>query len=169
MHDTAITTGVVVADGLWHHLCVAWSTMESLVVVALDGQSGIDAATRSPSLAFHVPSTAPLESGGCFTIGQLALPEDTTCALFDPAFTYEGYLNELTLWTSLLPQSQVENRLCLRPCLCVRVHVRVRVRACVCVCVFARSRDPETQATVVSRCFLDKSSHSSMLHRSVIA
>ena len=136
MHDTAITTGVVVADGLWHHLCVAWSTMESLVVVALDGQSGIDAATRSPSLAFHVPSTAPLESGGCFTIGQLALPEDTTCALFDPAFTYEGYLNELTLWTSLLPMSQVTYSLCVRACACVRVRVFVcvcvRVRVCIC-------------------------------------
>ncbi len=111
VHGVIQETNAIVADGFWHFVCVAWSSTEAKAIVSVDGQSGCDAATRSATSVFSMPvpvgRTAALAGGGCFLVGQLAYRDDTSCTELNPLFTYEGYLNELTVWSALLSATQV--------------------------------------------------------------
>ena len=113
MHGSVIQTGVTLADGLWHYLCVSLSPSEALVTVVVDAQGGCDAASRLSTSSYTVPPPSngatgmPLARGGCLSIGQLTRPDDVGCVQFDATYSYEGYLNELTLWSTLLPSSKV--------------------------------------------------------------
>ncbi len=100
----------------------------------------------------------PVPSGGCWTIGQLPDANDTSCSQLHPLYSYEGYLREVTLWSTLLTARAVRgcsNRACVVTlcvcsdcecaqtacgvvcCVSVRcMHVCVAVRRVLCVCMY---------------------------------
>ena len=115
VRGNVVQTSVTLSDGLWHFLCVSLSLAEALVTVVLDAQGGCDPASRlstsTYSLSLPQPgngtASLPLVSDGCLAIGQLTRPHDVGCAQIDSTYSYEGYLNELTLWSTLLPVAKV--------------------------------------------------------------
>ena len=116
VHDVTTGSHLDYTDGLWHFVCTAWSASEGVAAVSMDAQSGCDRGSRfsDSDHSFriaqgpHWSSTAvPIAGGGCFVIGQLPLPEDTSCTMFDPTYSFEGYLSEMSLWSRLLSSSDV--------------------------------------------------------------
>ena len=52
-----------------------------------------------------------LPSIGCWMFGQRASPTDVSCSKLDPAFSYEGYIKEVSLWSKLLTTRDVRRGL----------------------------------------------------------
>lgn len=96
-HNTSVQTTVEPFDGLWHHVCTTWSN-DGTTNVYLD----VDQSTFSGTV-----SSGDLARGGCLTLGQLATESDSACVVFDPAYTYEGYLADVTFWAGTVTPAQV--------------------------------------------------------------
>jgi hypothetical protein len=65
---------------------------------------------RGRSLArarFNAGVTTGLSGGGCVLVGQRATLGDSNCTRLDPAFSFEGYLRDLSLWSTRLTSGKV--------------------------------------------------------------
>jgi hypothetical protein len=49
----------------------------------------------------------PIARGGCWLIGQRPATGDVSCSRLNPAYSYEGYMREVTMWTTLLSVAKV--------------------------------------------------------------
>ena len=116
-------TNVTVADGLWHHLCVAWLNTNNTVTVNLD--AGKRYETVNVGFGKDVDIGKAFTAGGCITLGQHNAPKDRDCSTFLPAYSYEGYMSDFTLWNRVLTRSEVCSVVC--GCGCVRLGDQLTV------------------------------------------
>ena len=90
------------ADGLWHYLCVRWAYGNNTFIANLDARDEYDSMQLGTA-----DNNAPLATGGCMTVGQLNAADDKNCSMFQSAYSYEGYVADLTVWSAGLSQEQV--------------------------------------------------------------
>jgi hypothetical protein len=93
---TRVNTGVVLNDGVWHHLAVTWSSVGGALRVYKDGV---------PAFSGSVRSGVALTAGGSLVLGQ---DQDTVGGGFETAQAFLGQLDEAALYPVALTQTRVQ-------------------------------------------------------------
>lgn len=93
---TRVNTGVVLNDGLWHHLAVTWSSAGGALRVYKDGALAFSGTVR-PGVS--------LTANGAWVLGQ---DQDTLGGGFEPAQAFLGQLDEVALYPAVLTPARVQ-------------------------------------------------------------
>ncbi len=92
---SAVTTGVSLNDGLWHHLVVTWQSSDGSLKLYKDGGLAFSITLRAGS---------QITPGGALVLAQ---EQDTVGDGFDPLQRYIGSLDEFAVYDGVLSASQV--------------------------------------------------------------
>jgi hypothetical protein len=93
---TMVSTGVVLNDGLWHHLAVTWTSSGGALRVYKDGALAFSGTVRSG---------ASLTANGALVLGQ---DQDSVNGGFSSGQSFLGQLDEVALYPSALSQARVQ-------------------------------------------------------------
>ncbi len=94
---TRVDTGVVLNDGIWHHVAVTWTSTGGLVKVYKDG-------ALAYTNAIPVQDGASITGGGALVLGQ---EQDSVGGGFDPTQAFLGQLDDVALYPSALTAARV--------------------------------------------------------------
>ena len=89
---TRVNTGVVLNDGLWHHLAVTWASAGGALRVYKDGALAFSSTSRCRP-------GASLTAGGALVLGQ---EQDTVGGGFETSQAFLGNLDEVALYPTVL-------------------------------------------------------------------
>ncbi|KAL3867863.1 hypothetical protein ACJMK2_040709 [Sinanodonta woodiana] len=98
VNGAKVSTSVKANDGLWHHICVIWSSERGTWKIYMDGgplDDGHDLANGQT-----------IKGGGEFIIGQ---EQDSLGGDFSSVESFIGQLTQLNMWDYELPLTEIES------------------------------------------------------------
>ncbi|XP_078000496.1 uncharacterized protein LOC144453094 [Glandiceps talaboti] len=104
----ATPSGVSVTYGIWHHVCVTWTTDDGYHEFYKDGSKVFSQS--------NLVSGQLLKGGGKLILGQ----RQTTSSTFNRVYSYIGELSDFNMWSDIILNSDIEgfakNRGCENGC-----------------------------------------------------
>ncbi|XP_063877551.1 sushi, von Willebrand factor type A, EGF and pentraxin domain-containing protein 1-like isoform X4 [Scylla paramamosain] len=91
-------TDVRINDGLWHHVCVTWTSADGTWVIYLDGVLN-DSGTG-------LANGTSVEGHGVLVLGQ---EQDQRGGGYSPQESFVGQVTQVNLWAEVLPYHQVRH------------------------------------------------------------
>lgn len=88
-------------DGLWHFFCTSWTASTATATLSVDVDQSVD------SVVIVGSGSGSFDRGGCLMFGQLGADSDTTCTQLRNEYSYEGYMTDVTLWSTILSTTDV--------------------------------------------------------------
>nr|XP_006824051.1 PREDICTED: neuronal pentraxin-2-like [Saccoglossus kowalevskii] len=89
-------TGVSVNDGIWHHVCVVWNSVDGMWRMYDNGVAVADGINFRTGLT--------IRSGGVMILGQ---EQDTVGGGFNPAQAWKGELAYFNMWDRVLDDAEI--------------------------------------------------------------
>nr|XP_002741091.1 PREDICTED: uncharacterized protein LOC100373294 [Saccoglossus kowalevskii] len=103
------SSGISVTYGLWHHVCLAWTSEGGVLNIFKDGSKAFTQSNYRTNLL--------LRGGGKLIIGQR---QGSIGGGFNRAYSYLGDISEFNMWDSLIESNDIkgysENRGCENGC-----------------------------------------------------
>ncbi|XP_065089093.1 sushi, von Willebrand factor type A, EGF and pentraxin domain-containing protein 1-like [Ochlerotatus camptorhynchus] len=93
-----VVTNVYINDGIWHFICLAWTSHKGLYEIFLDGQLH--------TTGYGLSSGKAIEANGLFVIGQ---EQDSLGGDFSETESFVGKLAYLDLWSRALSGYEVRD------------------------------------------------------------
>jgi hypothetical protein len=95
VRGSALSTGISIADGRWHHLAVSWKSAGGELRVYVDGELRFDGTHAAGAV---------LSSGGTLVLGD---EQDSLGGGFDPHQAFLGQLGDLRVWGVARSQAEI--------------------------------------------------------------
>uniref|UniRef100_A0A8C5Q688 Neuronal pentraxin receptor n=1 Tax=Leptobrachium leishanense TaxID=445787 RepID=A0A8C5Q688_9ANUR len=97
INDKATQLPVSLKDGMWHHICVAWTTRDGMWTAYQDGKKR---GSNENLSAWH-----PIKPNGIIILGQ---EQDTVGGHFDATQSFVGEVAQFNMWDRVLSLSEIE-------------------------------------------------------------
>ncbi|KAL3867860.1 hypothetical protein ACJMK2_040706, partial [Sinanodonta woodiana] len=98
VNGAKVSTSVKANDGLWHHICVIWSSERGTWKIYMDGGPLDD--------GHYLANGQTIKGGGEFIIGQ---EQDSLGGDFSSDESFIGQLTQLNMWDYELPLTEIES------------------------------------------------------------
>ncbi|XP_068107517.1 neuronal pentraxin receptor isoform X2 [Hyperolius riggenbachi] len=97
INDKVTQLPVNLKDGMWHHVCVAWTTRDGMWTAFQDGKKK---GSNDNLSAWH-----PIKPNGVIIFGQ---EQDAVGGRFDATQAFVGELAQFNMWDRVLTNSEIE-------------------------------------------------------------
>uniref|UniRef100_UPI00398EBCE5 neuronal pentraxin receptor n=1 Tax=Xenopus tropicalis TaxID=8364 RepID=UPI00398EBCE5 len=97
INDKVTQLPVSLKDGMWHHICVAWTTRDGMWTAFQDGKKK---GSNDNLSAWH-----PIKPNGVIIFGQ---EQDTLGGRFDATQAFVGEVAQFNMWDRVLTQTEIE-------------------------------------------------------------
>ncbi|XP_040215426.1 neuronal pentraxin receptor [Rana temporaria] len=97
INDKATQLPVSLKDGMWHHICVAWTTRDGMWTAFQDGKKK---GSNENLSAWH-----PIKPNGVIIFGQ---EQDAVGGRFDATQAFVGEVAQFNMWDRVLTNSEIE-------------------------------------------------------------
>lgn len=97
INDKVTQLPVSLKDGMWHHICVSWTTRDGMWTAFQDGKKK---GSKDNLSAWH-----PIKPNGVIIFGQ---EQDAVGGRFDATQAFVGELSQFNMWDRVLTVSEIE-------------------------------------------------------------
>lgn len=97
INDKVTQLPVSLKDGMWHHICVAWTTRDGMWTAFQDGKKK---GSNENLSAWH-----PIKPNGVIIFGQ---EQDAVGSRFDATQAFVGEVAQFNMWDRVLTNSEIE-------------------------------------------------------------